>query len=362
MSDFEAILAAERGAVCARLARMVGQDAEDLTQEVLARAVAAAPRDASAPVLRAWLHRTARNAGIDALRARARRPQAALDETAAATAAGPDRERDGDAREALAALTPHQRLVLLLRFEAGLSLRELGALLDLSEDAARKRVARARTAFAAALRAVRAEDDRPAITVLVGRDDPAPYVRWLETAGARVRLLDPGRPLDLAGADGLVLTGSTRDVHPRLYGARTEPRTVDPDLPADLRDARALRLALASDLPVVGVCRGAQLLNVLFGGTLRQHVRGHDVAPHALRTAAGTAAHRALGARSESASEHHQAVDRLGRGLRVSAVAPDGLVEAVEVPGRRLVLGTQWHPEASGHAAIADLLVATAAA
>lgn len=344
------MLAAEAAPVTARLRRMVGDDAPDVAQEVMLRAWRSAPRQAPEPVLRAWLHRTARNAAIDALRRRR--------DTVPLADVGAGNEDDRGAREALAALTPHERLVLLLRFEAGLSLREVGALLDIGDDAARKRVARARRAFAAALRAIEAGDHRPVILVLAGGDDPGGYVRWIERAGGRARVLDRDRPLDLAAADGLVLTGSTRDLHPRLYGGAP---VAGADLVGDLRDAKALRLALASDLPVVGVCRGAQLLNVLFGGTLHQHVDGHEgERPHRLRTAAGSLTRGALGERPEIVSDHHQAVDRLGRGLRVTAVADDGLVEAVEVPGRRLALGTQWHPERGGDTAVAGLLVAAA--
>ena len=273
-------------------------------------------------------------------------------------------------RDALGALTPHQRLVLLLRFEQGLSLRELGELLDIGEDAARKRVARAREAFAEALRDARAGDSRPTVLVLMGREEPDAYTRWLESAGARVRIHGPDKAgLDLAGADALVLSGSTTDVHPRTYGEPIDPRCLDPDLNRDLRDLAALRIALRDDIPVVGVCRGSQLLSVLFGGSLSQHVEHHDGdRPHIVATAARSSARRrrrprrALGARVEVVSDHHQAVRRLGHGLRVTATAPDGMIEAVEVPGRRLALGLQWHPERGGGEALADLLVGAATA
>lgn len=362
MQPFETAITSEAPALTARLRRLVGDAhlAEDLCQETLARALAAAPRHLGEQRLRGWLHRTARNAAVDELRRRGRRPETTLHPALVADGSAP---WEGEAPAALALLTPHQRLVLLLRFEAGVSLRELGELLDVGEDAARKRVARARAAFVAALHEVRAEDDRPTIAVMLGWDDPETYRRWLGAAGARVRLLRPDRPLELAGADALVLTGSRRDLHPRLYGARRDPRTHRPDLTGDLRDLAALRLALASDLPVVGVCRGAQLVNVLFGGTLDQHVEDHaGDRLHRLSTAPESAARAALGARPRVISDHHQAVRRLGRGLRVTATAPDGLVEAIEVPGRRLALGTQWHPERGHGRQLADALVAAAAA
>ncbi|TML05881.1 MAG: gamma-glutamyl-gamma-aminobutyrate hydrolase family protein, partial [Actinobacteria bacterium] len=99
------------------------------------------------------------------------------------------------------------------------------------------------------------------------------------------------------------------------------------------------------------------------GGSLSQHVEHHEGdRPHIVATAARSSARRALGARVEVVSDHHQAVRRLGRGLRVTATAPDGMIEAVEVPGRRLALGLQWHPERGGGEALADLLVGAATA
>lgn len=358
--SFEHLLAAQAGPLTGRLTRLVGDRdlAEDLRQEVLVRAWRSAPRDASAGHLAGWLHRTATNVAIDELRRRGRRPSVPLTDSLASPAAGPEAGA-GDAAGALELLTPHQRMVLLLRFEQGLSLRELGALLDVGEDAARKRVARARSAFAAALRDVRREDDRPTVMVLMRHDDPEPYRRWLVDAGARVRFVGPDEPgLDLAGADALVISGSKTDVHARTYGEAVDPRSVAPDLPRDLRDLRALRLALVNDLPVVGVCSGAQLLSVLYGGALDQHVDDHagDRA-HTLQTLSGSAVAHALGPQPEIVSDHHQAVKRLGRGLQVTAFAPDGLPEAIEVPGRRLALGTQWHPERGNGEGLARLIV-----
>ena len=347
--------------VTARLRRIVGDatTAEDLCQETLVRAWRRAPRELPPERLRAWLHRTATNLAFDELRRRARRDEIGYDDALTGAGATDASVAGADVRDALGALTPHQRLVLLLRFEQGLSLRELGALLDIGEDAARKRVARAREAFAVALREVRAQDTRPTILVLMGRDDPVPYTQWLEGAGARVRIHELARPgLDFAGADAIVLSGSTTDIHPRTYGAVADPRCVDPDLTRDLRDLAALRIALRDDIAVIGVCRGSQLLSVLFGGDLSQHVEHHEGdRPHRVATAPASAARRALGADFEVVSDHHQAVRRMGRGLRVTATAPDGMIEAVEVPGHRLALGLQWHPERGGGEALADLLV-----
>jgi gamma-glutamyl-gamma-aminobutyrate hydrolase PuuD/DNA-directed RNA polymerase specialized sigma24 family protein len=350
---FDAILTEQTGPLTRRLARMVGdrETAEDLRQETLARAWRGGPRDAAPPVVRAWLHRTATNLALDELRRRKRRDHVPLHAGLAGGATGPD-DRDPVLRDALATLTAHQRLVLLLRFEAGLSLREVGELLDLTEDAARKRVARARAAFLDAYKNAGADDERPTVVLLLGREDPAPYEAWLRASGARVRTLAGDRAgLDLAGADALVVGGSETDVHPGLYGETAGPHVRDTDLTRHLRDLSALRHALRNDLPIVGVCSGTQLLNVLHGGTLHQDLPadGYDALDHrdahAVATAGGTLARRLLGDTPGVVSEHHQAVKTLARGLRVTSTAPDGLIEALEVPGHRFALGVQWHPE-----------------
>ena len=348
-SRFEALLVAQAPAVTRRLRALVGEreTAEDLCQEALARAWRAAPRDGDPVRLRAWLLRTARNLAVDELRRRARRDHVALaDDVAAAPA-----ERDPRAREALAALSAHQRLLLLLRFEAGLSLRELGDALDIGEEAARKRVARARQAFVAAHAELTASDRRPTVAVVLGRDDGEAYRAWLAAAGARVRMLERERPgIDLVGVDAVVLTGSETDIHPALYGQRRGPHIQDPDRYRDERDLAILRSALRSDVPILGVCRGTQLLNILAGGDLVQHLDDGAIASHrddfhVVETARESLVRRPLGAEAAVCSSHHQAVGRLGRGVRVAARSPDGLVEALEVPGRRFALGVQWHPE-----------------
>jgi RNA polymerase sigma factor (sigma-70 family) len=374
--QFETVLTEQIGPLTRRAARMVGdaQTAEDLRQETLARAWRSAPRDLPAGALRAWLHRTTSNLALDELRRRRRRGELALGD--AGLPAAQTEPGDRTARDALAALTAHERLVLLLRHEAGLSLREVGDVLDISEEAARKRVARARTAFSAELERLRAEDRRPTVALLMGgpsSDAADPYVAWLERAGARVRIIRRDSVgLDLAGADALVLSGSTADIDPRLYRQARSPRLGPVDLHRDLRDLQALRAALRSDLPVVGICRGAQLLNVLHGGDLHQDMdeagldaRGHRMESHGVHTGEGTVVRRALGRTDTVVSWHHQAVRRVGTGVRVSARAADGLPEAVEVPGRRFALGLQWHPELGerpGDARVAETLVEAACA
>jgi putative glutamine amidotransferase len=368
---FETVLTEQIGPLTRRAARMVGdaQTAEDLRQETLTRAWRSAPRDMPPPALRAWLHRTAANLALDELRRRRRRGEVELAEMPATAAA----TQDPTIRDALASLTAHERLVLLLRHEAGLSLRELGDVLDITEEAARKRVTRARSAFSAELERLRSDDSRPTVALLMGDERPDAYVRWLEHAGARIRIIDRATVgLDLAGVDALVLSGSADDIDPRLYRQPRSERLGSTDLHRDLRDLQALRAALRNDLPVIGVCRGSQLLNVLHGGDLHQDLgeagldaRTHRTDVHDVRTGAGSLARRALGPSGAVVSWHHQAVRRIGAGLRVSAAAADGLPEAVEVTGRRFVLGLQWHPEMGerpSDARLAETLVEAACA
>jgi RNA polymerase sigma factor (sigma-70 family) len=347
----EQILHEQSEPLTRRLRRIVRSPevAEDLRQEAFARAWEHAPRDATPDGQRAWLYRTATNLAFDELRRRRHRDHLSLDEAAVEFGTG----EPGDrllARDALAALTPHERLLLLLRFHAGLSLREIGGLLDIGEDAARKRVSRARAAFARTVRDGRV----PLVLFVPGEEPSAAYERWLTRAGARVRPLDRSQPPlpQLAAVDGVLFGGSTRDLHPGLYREAPRASVADPDLAADRVDASLLRTALAQDLPVIGICRGHQLLNVVLGGSLHQDLAedGHAEAErhlfsHDVLSRRESLVRTVTGSRSPVLSDHHQAIRRLGRGLQVTAVSEEGLPEAVELPGARFALGVQWHAE-----------------
>ncbi len=358
----EALMLEPHDGLRRRLTRMLGDPhaAEDLCQEALARAWTAAPRDASGDHLRAWLHRTATNLALDELRRRRVRRAVPLEE-ALDGAAAEDRDDALHVREALARLTAHQRLLLLMRFQAGLSHREIGALLDVDERAARKRLSRARQAFAAAMRAT-AERGRPRVALLVSDGAPDTCERWLADAGADVVVLDPSAAaLTLAGADGLVVTGSVHDVHPHAYGEPVSPAVGHVDLAVDRRDLALIRQAIADDVPLVGICRGAQLLNVGLGGSLWQDV-GERAAmhgseePHLIRTGEAGPLRHTIGRTAAVGGPHHQAIRRLGRGVRPSAMSADGLIEAVDLPWRRFALGVQWHPESPASATAGPLL------
>ena len=369
--DFEALICEEQDRLTRRLARVLGGDldaAEDLRQEALLRAWATLPRDVDGVRQRAWLLRTASNLAVDELRRRSRRPAVPLD-YAGELSVGGAQEPDA-AREALSRLGAHERFVLLLRFDAGFAHAEIARLLEVSEEAARKRVARARAAFVDAYRSARA-DPQPLILLVTRGERPEPYVRWLEQAGARVRR-QPATPSEreLALADGLVFTGAFDDVHSKLYGEDPRGLRGEPDLARDRDDLAVLCATLALDLPFVGVCRGHQLLNIACGGSLYQDVvadgatrQSHDVGVHRVRTHADSATRPLVGRELQVHSEHHQAVRRLGRKLRVAASSPDGLIETVERPDRRFTLGLQWHPEtdrAGAGGRVAEALVEAA--
>ncbi len=186
---------------------------------------------------------------------------------------------------------------------------------------------------------------------------PCNYLDALGRAGAAPLLLPPGPdPVPaLAPLRGLVLIGGP-DVDPDLYGAAPHPRTDRPRRHRDDWEMALCRAALAADLPVLAVCRGIQLLNVTLGGTLHQHLeevvghRGHltvegQMSRNPVVVATRSRLAQVVGVATTGLCHHHQALDRIGAGLAVTARAPDGTVEAVELPDRRFVLGVQWHPE-----------------
>ena len=159
----------------------------------------------------------------------------------------------------------------------------------------------------------------------------------------------------LAGVDALLLTGGG-DVDPDRYGAELDPETGGVDAARDAWELELIGLARAQGVPILAICRGAQVLNVAFGGTLVQHLptrtdaehddldrAGHEV--HDIAVVQGSRLHEILDTDALRANTiHHQSVDQVGAGLVVCGRADDGVIEAIESPDGPIV-GVQWHPE-----------------
>ena len=210
---------------------------------------------------------------------------------------------------------------------------------------------------------------------------PAGYVAAIERAGGLALMVVPDRRLAddpdelLTRLDGLILSGGN-DVDPASYGAQAHPATTGVTPERDELEVALTRRAVELDMPLLGICRGMQVLNVAFGGTLLQHLPetyGHeehrrvpgsfDDADHDVRLAADSVAALAAGELLHSTkSHHHQGVDEIGAGLVVTGHSMiDQLAEAIELPDRRFVLGVQWHPEADEGSPVICALVQAAA-
>src|SRR5829696_3172146 len=191
------------------------------------------------------------------------------------------------------------------------------------------------------------------------------YVDAVQAAGGLAFMIPPDAATAaepdaaLEPLDGLVLAGGA-DVDPVGYRADRHPCTTGTRPERDAAEIPLARRALERDLPLLGICRGMQLLNVALGGTLIQHLPddvGHDV-----RLAPASLAARACGELVHATkSHHHQGVDRLGEGLVASGWSVlDDLVEAIEFPAARWVLGVQWHPEVDPGSGVVAALVSAA--
>jgi putative glutamine amidotransferase len=211
---------------------------------------------------------------------------------------------------------------------------------------------------------------RPVVGITLGDgDEPGmhamreDYVRSVEQAGSIPLVLPPVRPQDVGAIldrlDGVVLSGGV-DVDPALYGQAPHPKLGRVNRRRDDFELALVAEALRRDVPILAICRGHQVLNVATGGTLVQDIastiegamRHEGKGPrsrhsHRVDLAAGSRLQGILGQGTVPVNSiHHQAVDRLGEGLVASARCPeDGIVEGLEMPDRRFVLGVQWHPE-----------------
>jgi len=193
--------------------------------------------------------------------------------------------------------------------------------------------------------------------------DPEPtvaqskYIESLARAGAGMRwveLSDPEQAVqDALTCDGLLLPGGG-DMDPKFYGQARIPACGEPNLLRDAAEPLLLRAFLAADKPVLGICRGIQVMNAALGGDLYQDIKPFEHLPHndhwakvhTVTVRRGTLLSRILGQDTVLVnSQHHQAVDRVAPGFTLAALSEDGIVEAIEKPDAGFCLGVQWHPE-----------------
>ena len=189
----------------------------------------------------------------------------------------------------------------------------------------------------------------------------ARYATAIERAGGLPVVVPPFTDADadslltrarlvLSRLDALVMVGGA-DIDPARYGAARHPETEGIDPGQDSFELALLEAAITDDVPVLAICRGMQVLNIVRGGTLVQHlpdlpsIGAHRKVHHEVHLAAGSLVANAVGATDVYGhSVHHQAVDRVGEGLRITGRSPDGTIEALELE-HGWVVGTQWHPE-----------------
>jgi putative glutamine amidotransferase len=208
------------------------------------------------------------------------------------------------------------------------------------------------------------------------------YINAIQRAGGLALMIPPdpvliGEPDEVLDVlDGLILAGGA-DIDPGAYDETPHQETHGTSPDRDSFEVALARRALERDVPLLGICRGMQLINVAQGGTLIQHLPddvGHsdhrrslgsfDNADHSVRLEPGSLAARAAGEEAHGTkSHHHQGIARLGEGLvETGWSALDELPEAIEAPGRRFALGVQWHPEVDPDSRLIEALVAEAAA
>ncbi|MFL6466292.1 MAG: gamma-glutamyl-gamma-aminobutyrate hydrolase family protein [Bryobacteraceae bacterium] len=182
-----------------------------------------------------------------------------------------------------------------------------------------------------------------------------PYVESVRASGLEAVPISVSEAPKINGFHGLLLMGGT-DVNPKLYGETARPEVDRPDDERDAVEWRLIDEALQGNMPILAICRGMQLLNVHYGGTLVQHLElpKHDtefedkgtVAHEVILEPQSQLAETAGATRLQVNSRHHQAVSRVGEGLQVSARdSEDGTIEAFEQPDKDFVIAVQWHPE-----------------
>jgi len=190
-------------------------------------------------------------------------------------------------------------------------------------------------------------------------------VRAILAAGGRPYLLPSALPLEdipevLSEFDGLFVSGGG-DIHPDFFGGEMHPSVAGVDRERDTFEITLCQQAVEMDMPVLGICRGQQVLNVAMGGDLVVDIPSmlpgagrHQWWPHyergrlshSVTLKSGSQLAEIMGGKEFMVNSlHHQSVKNLGKGLKVVATAPDGVIEALEMPGKRFVVSVQWHPE-----------------
>lgn len=205
---------------------------------------------------------------------------------------------------------------------------------------------------------------------------PKSYINAVQRAGGRSVLLlpdsddaeDPAEVLELV--DAIILTGGAGDINPALYGDEPHPKTGPIQHERDAYELALAKAAIEREKPLLGICRGMQILNVAYGGTVEQHVpdavgheqHSHDLGiytDHEVRLRPDSLAAKAAGSDVEEVkSHHHQGAKQVGEGLQATGWSTlDDLVEAVEDPEKRFVLGVLWHPEEDEDSSVIETLV-----
>lgn len=207
---------------------------------------------------------------------------------------------------------------------------------------------------------------KPVIAIpQLGPGIPRLYTKYifstvLRRAGAEILWLDSAHPKNAAQqalcCDGLIIPGGD-DIHPSFYGQEKSEKCGKQNKLRDGVDPVVMKAFLETGKPVLGICRGMQMMNVVLGGTLHQDIKDIQKINHRDKATKTTGTHPAailentllreiLGQQEVTVNTlHHQAVDRIGTGLAVAAHSSDGIVEAVELAGHKFCLGLQWHPE-----------------
>jgi putative glutamine amidotransferase len=206
---------------------------------------------------------------------------------------------------------------------------------------------------------------------------PVSYIAAIQRAGGLALMIPPDAQLEdnpdevLDVIDGLILAGGD-DIDPSSYGADRHPQTKHTVPERDRAELALAKRAIERDIPLLGICRGMQLMNIAFGGTLAQHLPedvGHerhrphpgsfDDSDHAVRLTEGSLAALAAGETIHNTkSHHHQGLDAVAEPFEVTGYSTiDDVPEAIESPERRFVLGVQWHPEADERSRVIGALI-----